>query len=77
LATSPAPCNSSCQVSLDHLKALTRLGAVAVALWHASVLWSGKGTWSTKVWSVVLSLATLTLLYVAVVFKLIGFDVTY
>jgi len=62
---------------LQLLGLLVFVGAVAVALWHARVVWSGKRAWSTKVWSVVLSVATLTMLYVAVVFKLIGFEVKY
>jgi uncharacterized membrane protein HdeD (DUF308 family) len=52
-------------------------GAVAVALWHARVVWTGHRAWPTKLWSVVLGLATVTLLYVAVVFKLIAFDINY
>jgi CubicO group peptidase (beta-lactamase class C family) len=53
------------------------VGAVAVALWHARVVWTGSRPWATKVWSVVLSVATVTLLYAALVFKLIAFDINY
>ncbi|MGI9040161.1 MAG: serine hydrolase domain-containing protein [Gemmatimonadales bacterium] len=51
--------------------------AAAVALWHARVVWSGKRRWPARMWSGVLALACFTLLYVALAFKFIAFDVNY
>ncbi|MGH8251041.1 MAG: serine hydrolase domain-containing protein [Steroidobacteraceae bacterium] len=53
------------------------VGGTAVAGWHAWVVWAGQRRWTSKVWSVVLLVAALTLLWVAVVFKLINFSVNY
>jgi CubicO group peptidase (beta-lactamase class C family) len=52
-------------------------GAAVVALWNAWIVWSGKRGWLAKLWSVVLSVAFLTALWIAVVFKLIGFSTNY
>lgn len=52
-------------------------GATAAALWHAWVVWSGKRRWQARLWSVLLALASATVLYVALAFKLIAFDVNY
>jgi CubicO group peptidase (beta-lactamase class C family) len=53
------------------------VGGCAVALWHARVVWTGPRRWPAKAWSVVLALACTTVLYTALVFKLIAFDVNY
>ena len=53
------------------------VGAAGVALWHARVAWAGKRPWTAKAWSAVLALASVSLLYIAVVFKLIAFDVNF
>jgi hypothetical protein len=53
------------------------VGAAGVALWHARIAWSGKRHWTAKAWSTVLAVATVGLLYIAVVFKLIAFDVNF
>jgi CubicO group peptidase (beta-lactamase class C family) len=63
--------------ALQLLSLVAFVGAAAVALWHARVVWTGKRRWPAKAWSAVLALACTTLLYVAVVFKLIAFDVNY
>ncbi|MGH2709208.1 MAG: serine hydrolase, partial [Actinomycetota bacterium] len=52
-------------------------GSAVVALWHAWVVWTGKRRWPARTWSVVLATACITLLYVALAFKLIAFDVNY
>jgi hypothetical protein len=62
---------------LQLLSLVVFVGAVAVALWHARVVWTGKRRWPARAWSAVLVLACSTLLYVAVVFRLIAFDVNY
>ncbi len=53
------------------------LGAAGVALWNARLARSGKRPWSSQLWSGLLVLATVTLLYIAVVFKLVAFDINY
>ncbi|MGH7525291.1 MAG: serine hydrolase domain-containing protein, partial [Gemmatimonadales bacterium] len=62
---------------LQLLSLMVFAGSAAVALWHAWVVWTGKRRWPARTWSVVLALACTTLLYVAVAFKLIAFDVNY
>jgi CubicO group peptidase (beta-lactamase class C family) len=53
------------------------LGAAGVAVWNARLARSGRRPWSSQLWSGLLVLATVTLLYIAVVFKLIAFDINY
>jgi hypothetical protein len=65
-------------VWLLHLLSLVAfLGVALVALWHARVVWTGKRRWPAKAWSLVLAASGVMLLYVAVVFRLIAFDVHY
>lgn len=63
--------------ALQLLSLVVLVGAAAVGLWHAWVVWSGKRRWTARAWSVVLAVACATVLYVAVAFKLIAFDVNY
>ena len=53
------------------------VGAAGVALWNAWLTWNGRRRWTSKIWSGVLALACVTMLYVALVFKLIAFDINY
>jgi CubicO group peptidase (beta-lactamase class C family) len=53
------------------------LGAAGVALWNARLAWSGRRAWGSQLWSGLLVLATVTMLYIAVVFKLVAFDINY
>jgi CubicO group peptidase (beta-lactamase class C family) len=53
------------------------VGAAGMALWNAWLAWSGRRRWTSRVWSSVLALACMTMLYVALVFKLIAFDINY
>ncbi|MBA3521510.1 MAG: beta-lactamase family protein [Gemmatimonadales bacterium] len=62
---------------LQLLSLVVLTGATAAALWHAWVVWSGKRRWQARLWSVLLALASATVLYVALAFKLIAFDVNY
>ena len=55
------------------VSSLVLLGGAAVAVWNAwVVLRSGRRRWA-KVWSAVLAISFLAVLYVGVVFKLAGF----
>jgi CubicO group peptidase (beta-lactamase class C family) len=51
-------------------------GAV-IMLWNLWVVWSGTRRWPAKVWTIVLMCSSLTVLYVALAFRLIAFGVKY
>jgi CubicO group peptidase (beta-lactamase class C family) len=51
------------------------LGAAAIGVWNAMVVVRGTRTWYAKTWAVLLALALLVVLWVALVFHLIAFDV--
>ncbi len=53
------------------------VGAAGVALWNARLARSSRRAWGSQLWSGLLVLATVTLLYIALVFKLIAFDINY
>ncbi|MFN2399373.1 MAG: hypothetical protein ABR543_12125 [Gemmatimonadaceae bacterium] len=53
------------------------IGALLIALWHAWVVWTGTRRWYAKLWSAVLLVACLALVWIALAFKLIGFSVNY
>jgi hypothetical protein len=38
------------------------------------VVWTGKGRWPARIWSIVLVVASLTVLWTALVYKLIGWS---
>ncbi|HEY5755416.1 MAG TPA: serine hydrolase domain-containing protein [Steroidobacter sp.] len=59
------------------LSAIVFFGAAGIGLWNASVVVRGARKWYAKTWAVVLALALLVVLYVALVFHLIAFDVNY
>jgi hypothetical protein len=59
------------------LSVIAFIGGVAVMLWNLIVTWRGGYRWTGKTWSVVLLLASLVVLWVAVVFHLLGFGVNY
>jgi CubicO group peptidase (beta-lactamase class C family) len=62
---------------LQLLSLFVFVGAAAAAVWYARNAWSSNRNWVTKLWSAVLAVASVSLLYVAVVFKLIAFDVNF
>jgi CubicO group peptidase (beta-lactamase class C family) len=53
------------------------IGAFLIALWNAWLVWKGRRSWFSKLWSVVLVLSMLMILYVARTYHLIGFGVNY
>ena len=65
------------------VKALQVIGTIVfiagflLLAWHMWVVWTGRRRWPARIWSVVLLLSAATVLWVALVFKLIGFGVNY
>lgn len=59
------------------LSAIVFFGAAGIGLWNASVVVRGSRKWYAKAWAVVLALALLVVLWVALAFHLIAFDVNY
>ena len=53
------------------------IGGFALILWNLWTVWSGARRWPAKVWSIVLTLSALTVLWIAFVFHLIGFGLYF
>jgi CubicO group peptidase (beta-lactamase class C family) len=53
------------------------LGATGLTLWNARVVWAAKRGWYARGWSIVLVASCLTVVWAALAFKLIGFNVNY
>jgi hypothetical protein len=53
------------------------VGGIALMLLNLRAVWSGQRRWPARAWSIVLVLSSLTVLWVAVAFNLIGFGVSY
>lgn len=64
-------------MALQLISLVVFVGALLVMLWNLMRVWSGDRRWPAKTWSVVLVISSLTVLWVAVTFHLIGFDVNY
>ncbi|MEN3746739.1 serine hydrolase domain-containing protein [Sphingomonas sp. HF-S3] len=59
------------------LGAIGFFGLVGVAIWNALRVWTGKRGWFAKLWSVLLVLSAVFVLWVALAFKLISFGAAY
>ena len=57
--------------------AIVFIGGFAATMWNLVVVWTGRRRWPARLWSVVLALAALVVLWVAFAFHLIGFGVNY
>ncbi|HEX4388986.1 MAG TPA: serine hydrolase domain-containing protein [Steroidobacteraceae bacterium] len=53
------------------------IGGTALMLWNLKTVWQGARRWPAKVWSVVLSVSALGVLWAAFAFKLISFGTHY
>jgi CubicO group peptidase (beta-lactamase class C family) len=62
---------------LQLLSAVVFISAAAVGVWNAIVVVRSHRKWYAKTWAVLLGLATLIVLWVALVFHLIAFDTNY
>ncbi len=59
------------------LSAIVFFAAAAIGVWNASVVVRGARNWYAKTWAVLLALGLLVVLWVALAFHLIAFDVNY
>jgi CubicO group peptidase (beta-lactamase class C family) len=59
------------------LSAIVFFVAAAIGVWNATVVVRSTRTWYAKTWAVLLALALLVVLWVALAFHLIAFDVNY
>ena len=62
---------------LQFVGAVAFIGAVLVNLWNLRVVWREGGRWTRKLWSLLLLLASIVVLYVALRFGLLAFSVNY
>jgi CubicO group peptidase (beta-lactamase class C family) len=62
---------------LQLLSLVVFVGGAALGVWNAMVVVRGPRTWYAKTWSVVLAISLLVMLWVALAFHLIAFDVNY
>jgi hypothetical protein len=53
------------------------IGGFALILWNLWTVWNGTRRWPAKVWSIVLTLSALTVVWIAFAFHLIGFGVHF
>lgn len=52
------------------------IGAL-VALWNLGVVWGGRRRWTAKLWALLLALGCLSILWVGVVFSMMGYTANY
>jgi CubicO group peptidase (beta-lactamase class C family) len=62
---------------LQALSFIVFFGGVAAAAWYAYTAWRSGLRWTAKVWSILLLIAAAVVLYVALVFNLIGWSANY
>ncbi|MEN3748405.1 serine hydrolase domain-containing protein [Sphingomonas sp. HF-S3] len=53
------------------------VGLLGLSLWNAWLVWHGKRGWLARLWSIVVPLCALVLLWVAIGFHLIGFGLNF
>ena len=56
---------------------VTLIAGSALILWNLRVVWSKKRRWPARLWSLVLTVSALTVLWVAIAFHLIGVGTNY
>ena len=64
-------------IFLEVFGVIAFFGGAGAMLWNLGVVWTGHRAWPAKVWSVVLVMSALTVLWVAVAFNLTSFGVNY
>jgi CubicO group peptidase (beta-lactamase class C family) len=63
--------------TLQLLSLFVFTGAAAAGIWYAMVVVRGPRKWYTKVWGIVLAVSLVVMLWIALAFHLIAFDVNY
>jgi hypothetical protein len=56
---------------------LAFIGGLIAMLWNLRTVWAGERRWPARLWSVVLSVAAVTVLWVALAFKLVHFGTNF
>ena len=64
-------------IFLEVFGAIAFFGGAGVMLWNLGVVWTSRREWPAKVWSVVLVMSALSVLWVAVAFNLTSFGINY
>jgi CubicO group peptidase (beta-lactamase class C family) len=64
-------------ILLEIISIIVFFGGFAVMLWYAYTVWRGGWRWPGKVWSILLVISAGMVLYVGLVFKLIGLTTNY
>ncbi len=64
-------------LTLQGLASVVFVGAAAVSVWDATLVWSGKRRLFAKLWSIAVAISCLLVLYTSIVFHLISFNVNY
>ena len=59
------------------LGTLAFIGGLIAILWNLRAVWSGERRWPARLWSVVLSVSAVVVLWVALVFKLVHFGTNF
>jgi hypothetical protein len=63
--------------TLQLLSIVVFIGGAALGIWNAMVVVRGPRKWYAKTWAIVLAISLLVILWVALAFHLIAFDVNY
>jgi hypothetical protein len=63
--------------TLQLLSLVVFVGGAALGIWNAIVVMRGARKWYAKTWAIVLAVSLLVMLWVALAFHLIAFDVNY
>jgi CubicO group peptidase (beta-lactamase class C family) len=53
------------------------VGGCAAMLWNLWVVWTGPHRWTARVWSLVLAVSSVIVLWIAIAFRLLSFGVNY
>jgi hypothetical protein len=64
-------------VILQIASVLVFVGGALLALWNAWLIWRGNRRWPAKTWSIVLVIASLTVLWIGLAFHLISFGTKF
>jgi len=64
-------------VILQIASVLVFVGGLLVALWNSWLVWKGNRRWPAKTWSIVLVIASLTVLWIGLAFHLIDFGTNF